>query len=129
MKFEAVGPDGKVKATTHYIECIEIDTIDCRARAGYKFKLDGKIVSPTSLKAFINNAIGTAASSDATLTPSATIGDNTKRSVKSIICINNGKTYKNMSEAGRDLGIDSALISYSLKVGRPTKGYSFAFVE
>lgn len=129
MKFEAIGPDGKVKATTQYIECIEVDTIDCRARAGYKFRLDGKIVSPTNLKAFINNSIGTATSSDSTLTPSTTIGDNSKRAVKSIICMNNGKTYKNMSEAGRDLGIDSALISYSLKVGRPTKGYSFAFAE
>lgn len=128
MRFEAIGPDGKVKFNTCYLECIEKDTIDRRARAGYKFRLDGKLISPANLKSLIHqsssNNLTQCTSSEYT-----TANDSVKRSVKSIKCLNNNKVYKNMSEAGRDLGIDSALISYSLKVGRPTKGYSFEFVE
>lgn len=134
MKFEAIGPDGKVKYTTEYVSCIDLDALDARARAGYKFRLDGKTVSKIAVKAYVDehsDHVVTSVSSEASSCSDKCIkpAEPVKRSVKSIRCINNGKVYKNMSEAGRDLNLDSALISYSLKVNRPTKGYSFEFVE
>lgn len=98
------------------LSCIDYDHCVSQKEVGYTFKLDGKTVSLNQIRELLKI--------DAPK-PSET----TTRKVRSIRCINNGKVYKTMSEAGKNLGIDSAQISYSLKVNRPTKGYSFEFIE
>lgn len=123
MKFEVVRKqDNKVMMYTEHESCIDFQYFDSQEQAGYYFRLDGKKMSGKAIKAHFGYSDK---SND-----SPSISNDTKiRKVRPIRCINNGKQYKNMSEAGKDLGLDSALISYSLKVGRPTKGYSFEFVD
>ena len=123
MKFEVINPDGRVVYNTEHKQCIDISDIDVQSAAGYKFRLDGKVVSRNKLKEWLVSTEHDVPRPETQHTSATT------RSVKQIKCLNNGKIYKNMSEAGRDLGIDSALISYSLKVNRPTKGFSFEFVS
>lgn len=53
----------------------------------------------------------------------------TKRKVRPVKCVQNDKIYKNMSEAGRDLGIDPAAVSEAVKKNKPYKGYTFEIVE
>lgn len=98
------------------LSCIDYDHCVSQKEVGYTFKLDGKTVSLNQIRELLKI--------DA---PKPV--ESTTRKVRSIRCINNDKVYRTMSEAGKDLGIDSAQISYSLKVDRPTKGYSFEFVE
>ena len=43
MKFEAIGPDGKVKMSTEHRNCIyPPDTLKRMAAAGYTFRLNGQ---------------------------------------------------------------------------------------
>lgn len=126
MEFEHIY-NGECKCCDAHISCIDIRAVEHQAAIGYKFKLNGKSITLSQIREFLssNGAPSTtkAAESVTKVAPQST------RKVRSIRCLNNNKTYKNMSEAGKDLGLDSAQISYSLKVGRPTKGYSFEFVE
>lgn len=123
MKLEVVRKhDDKVMMSTEHESCIDFQYFDSQEQAGHYFRLDGKKMSGKAIKAHFGY-------SDKNDDLSATSTSATTRKVRSIRCINNGKQYRNMSEAGKDLGLDSALISYSLKVGRPTKGYSFEFVD
>jgi len=122
MQFEHIGPDGECKCVDVHISCINIENCIDQAANGYKFKLDGKRIELSEVKKLVGYT-------GRTSQQSATTAETTTRKVRSIRCLNNGKTYKNMSEAAKDLGLDSAQISYSLKVGRPTKGYEFEFAD
>jgi hypothetical protein len=51
-----------------------------------------------------------------------------KRKVRPVKCLENNTTYKNMSEAGRDLGFDPAAISDAVKRNRSYKGYTFQII-
>lgn len=42
-----------------------------------------------------------------------------------VICINNGKMYRNQKEAGEDLGIDPSWISWCITKNKEYKGYTF----
>lgn len=44
---------------------------------------------------------------------------------RTIVCLNNGKVYKTQKDAGEDLNIDPANISYSITSGKAYKGYTF----
>lgn len=44
---------------------------------------------------------------------------------RTIICNNNGKVYRNQTEAGKDLGIDPSYISECITKNKEYKGYSF----
>lgn len=46
-----------------------------------------------------------------------------------ILCVDTGKIYNKQSEAAKDLGIDPAAISDSLKSGKRRAGYIFERVE
>lgn len=135
MKFEVVRKcDDKTMMSTECESCIEFEYLDSQESAGYYFRLDGKKVTAKEVKKRFNyidnnNSNSRSAYDDEPSTKNESSAVPTTRKVRAIRCINNGKTYKNMSEAGKDLGLDSALISYSLKVNRPTKGYSFEFVD
>lgn len=122
MRFEHIGPDGQCKCVDVHISCIDIEDCVSQAANGYKFKLDGKAIGITQIKQLVGY---TGKPHTTVVTPA----DTSTRKVRPICCISNGKVYKNMSEAAKDLGIDSAMISYSLKVGRPTKGYEFKFAD
>lgn len=122
MQFEHIAPDGRTKCVTHDVSCIDLkDCID-QAAHGWKFRLDGKAISLTGVKQLVGDA---SASSQGQELNSTTSG----KRVRAVRCKNNQKVYRNMSEAAKDLGLDSAQISYSLKVGKPTKGYQFEFVD
>lgn len=120
MEFEHIGPDGQCKCVDVHISCINIENCIDQAANGYKFKLDGKRIELAQVKQLVGYTREPA-------NPPAS--EPTTRKIRSIFCLNNGKLYKNMSEAGKDLGLDPATISYSLKVGRPMKGYEFKFVD
>lgn len=135
MKFEVVRKyDDQTMMSTEYESCVGFEYLDSQESAGYYFRLDGKKITAKEVKKRFNykddkNSNSRSASDNEPSTKNESSSTPTTRKVRAIRCINNGKTYKNMSEAGKDLGLDSALISYSLKVNRPTKGYSFEFVE
>lgn len=48
---------------------------------------------------------------------------------KQVRCIDTGKVYPNQSAAARDLHIDPAQVSDSIKTGRPRSGYRFEKVK
>lgn len=132
MKFEVIRKyDNAPMMSTESESCIGFEFLDSQEKAGYYFKLDGKRITAKELKKKFGYKDGqsTKSSESANDNKSAASTPVTTRKVRAIRCINNNKVYANMSEAGKDLGLDSALISYSLKVNRPTKGYSFEFVE
>ena len=134
MKFEVIRKyDNKTMMCTEDEQCISFETLESQESSGYYFKLDGKRISAKELKSRLNYhpaAVQTHTTGNKVASEVSEIAKPTStRKVRSIRCINNNKIYKNMSEAGKDLGLDSALISYSLKVNRPTKGYSFEFIE
>ena len=134
MKFEVIRKyDNKTMMCTEDEQCISSETLESQESSGYYFKLDGKRISAKELKSRLNYrpaAVQTHTTGNKVTSEVSEIAQPTStRKVRSIRCINNNKIYKNMSEAGKDLGLDSALISYSLKVNRPTKGYSFEFIE
>lgn len=132
MKFEVIRKyDNAPMMSTESESCIEFEFLDSQEKSGYYFKLDGKRITANELKKKFGYKDGqsTKSSESNNDNKSAESTPVTTRKVRAIRCINNNKVYANMSEAGKDLGLDSALISYSLKVNRPTKGYSFEFVE
>lgn len=132
MKFEVVRKyDNKTMMSTEHESCIGFEHLDSQESSGYYFRLDGKKITAKELKTRFTYNEDNVQHNTATVIDSNTELPSTSsvRKVRPIRCINNGKIYKNMSEAGKDIGLDSALISYSLKVGRPTKGYTFEFVD
>lgn len=130
MKFEVVRKyDNRPMMSTDNPSCIGFKYLDAQEASGYYFRVDGKRVSGAEIRRRFNYqqpAEEIAAASSTVSTSSAP----PVRKVKKIRCINNNKIYNNMSAAARDIGIDPAAVSYSMKVGRPTtSGYSFDFVE
>lgn len=130
MKFEVVRKyDNRPMMSTDNPNCIGFKYLDAQEASGYYFRVDGKRISGAEIKKRFNYqelAEEIVASSLTARTPSAS----TARKVKKIRCITNNKIYNNMSAAARDIGLDPAAVSYSMKVGRPTtSGYSFEFVE
>lgn len=98
MKFEVIGPDGHCKMSTTYEEYIPYTYMPQMAQNGYKFRLDGKIVSLTT-------AMG-------------------KR--KSMIqCVETGECFNTQAEAAKTYEIDPSLVSDSIKTGKTWKGYTF----
>lgn len=50
MKFEVINPDGETVFNTESKKCIPTKSqIESMAKAGYKFKLDGKAISKKKL--------------------------------------------------------------------------------
>ena len=136
-------PKGKQEVTyssTEYVQCINFDHLDSMENAGYFFRVNGVKMTANQVRKHFNAGrdkdIPTQAedpeivaiSHDLRLT--AKVENKPKRRVRPIRCANNNKIYTNMSACARDLGIDPAIVSYSIANGRPTKqGYSFEFVD
>lgn len=138
MKFEVI-KDNSCYYSTTYIECIPTWQLKAMKDAGYKFRVDGKISTLSSVLSMCGSCITSphvprrlvhAAPAERMILTKVRSDNQKSRKIRPIRCNQNGQTYKTMSEAGRALNIDPAAISYSLKVNRPTtSGYTFSFIE
>ena len=136
-------PKGKQEVTyasTEYVQCINFEYLDSMENAGYFFRVDGVKMTASQVRKHFNigrnKDIPTQAEEpeivaiSPDLKPSAKEDNKPKRKVRPIRCTNNNKIYTNLSACARDLGIDPAIVSYSIANRRPTKqGYSFEFVD
>ena len=109
---------------------------------GWRFKIDGKFVPKTNFRSSMEAAIDAAKDDDGTTyTPGDTTpapastptvkSESVKRTRRGgkVRCIDTGKIYNSQSEAAKDLKIDPAQVSDSIKTGRPRSGYTFEKVE
>ena len=56
MKFEVINPFGKPVMTTEYKECVpDKEQINAMLKAGYKLKLNGKILNKKEVIEFVTN--------------------------------------------------------------------------
>lgn len=110
MLFEVFAKDGTGRFQTSSESCIPYDNLDSMNKAGFKFKLDGKRITVKDIKERRKKVSSRSADGD---------------SVYVIRCIETGKTYNKQSDAARDLGIDPAQVSDSIKTGRKRSGYTF----
>lgn len=100
MKFQVIDPNGVPKMSTEYESCIPYRHLKSLEGAGYKFSVDGKVVSASKLLQ--------------------------KREVKTYIrCIETGELFSKQSEAAKHLNIDPAQVSDSIKTGKKRSGYTF----
>ena len=57
MKFECVNRDGRTMSSTTYMSCLPTERqIESMSNVGYKFKLDGKIISKKKVKEIIRGS-------------------------------------------------------------------------
>lgn len=144
MLFKVIGPDGQTKVGTDSIQCIyPEDVLLSMSRCGYKFELNGKRATAKTVSDYVKG----------NMCPSSEIEENseetedsanndvvsdkqekkpkpeTSKKVGRIRCVDTGKVYNKQSEAARDLGIDPAAVSDSLKTGRKRAGYLFERVD
>lgn len=124
MLFEVLR-DNTVYMHTEHLTCINIDDVKNQASAGYKFKVDGKFVTLSQILKMVG------CNHDVDTTTSVSVEPvKPKRKVRKVYCYETKTLYDNMSIAGRELGIDPAAISYSIKVNRSTtSGYTFSVTE
>lgn len=113
MVFEIFDRNGVRVSVTESLTCIPFDDIPHMANAGYKFKLDGKAISKTRIMEMCNQV------------PSQPVSSVSVSYSKQVRCIDTGKVYMNQSQAAKDLNIDPAQVSDSIKTGRPRSGYRF----
>lgn len=116
MEFEVLNSSDMCVMATTYENCIPYEYIDSMIAANYRFKLDGKFLSKTKLSEIVR--------SRSVLHSSLCCDGEVKRKSK-VRCIDTGKLYDTQSEAARDLKIDPAQVSDSIKTGRPRSGYTF----
>lgn len=128
MLFEVVR-DNKVYMSTEEPSYIPYNDLDSMQKSGYKFKLDGRVISASQLKS--RNSTPAKVTECKAVEPKVTSSTSTttKRKVRRVYCKQTDTIYKNMSEAGRALGLDPAAVSYAIQVNRPTtSGYTFSIV-
>lgn len=125
-KFEVVrSNDGVTVMYTEDSSCITKEEVECLASAGYKFKLDGKIISKQAVKDY---ACGEETKSGK---EAKSVEENTEHKgsrIKVVLCVTTGETFKNQSLAAKRYSIDPAQVSDSIKTGRPRSGYVFEYV-
>lgn len=108
--YEVYGPDKELKMVTNSAECLPKEHVDDMFAEGYVFKDGGKLMTKSQVKSAKNTA-----AIDATALPGK----------PRILCVTTGKVYVNQSAAARDLGIDPAQVSDSIKTGKVRSGYLF----
>lgn len=114
--FEVYKPNDMGGMITESPECIPYNDLDKMYQAGYRFKLNGRAVGKNDIK----NKV------DAVLHTGTNVSSNSHKVSKCfILCVDNGVEYPTQSAAARDLGIDPAQVSDSIKTGRPRSGYTF----
>lgn len=114
--FEVYKPNGTSGMITESPECIPYEDIDKMYQAGYRFKLNGRTVGKNDIKTKV----------DAILHSSTNVSSKSHKDSRCfILCVDTGIEYPTQSAAARDLGIDPAQVSDSIKTGRPRSGYTF----
>lgn len=153
MLFQVKDTSGRIMFYTEYESCIPITNLDSMSNAGLVFYLDGKKASATAVRAKFkdsNTASVSKISPSSNKNKKPTEAD-TPRSAKckprsktskiaekfdfskvefsitsrTIVCLTNGKVYKNQSEAAKDLGIDPSYISDCVCHNKEYKGLKF----
>lgn len=155
--FEAVRSiDNRTMMSTNQDSCVPYEYLKSMKEAGYRFKVAGKFVNIQDLKKAIKLALSQGVGElggnnfvdeDATLESEDIIvmgvdlakGEDKVFAVtevksvpaksKEVRCLETGKVYKNQSEAAKDLKIDPAQVSDSIKTGRKRSGYTFERVN
>lgn len=118
MNFEVIrSNDNAVVMHTDSSSCITTDEIDMLSSAGYKFRVDGKLVSKQVAKQYATSV----SESNPVVTEPVT-------GTKMVHCVTTGETFKNQSLAAKKYNIDPAQVSDSIKTGRPRSGYVFEYV-
>lgn len=112
MKFTVVGPDKQKKMSTEYVELIPYEHLSSMAAAGYKFVVDGKVVSKAQVQSMQPNNRQSRGDANGT----------------HILCVTTGDRFNTQSEAAKRYSIDPAQVSDSIKTGRPRSGYIFTKV-
>lgn len=125
MKFTTVNSNGQAMCT--YIDCIPFDDIEQMAKAGYKFKLDGKVISKSAVIAMQPTIKHSVDTNPADTNTSNTASTNNKS--RAVRCVDTGEVFNNQSAAAKHFNIDPAQVSDSIKTGRPRSGYTFEKVE
>lgn len=126
MKFEVVNKDGQVVMWTDSIDCIPTsDELDVIASSGYRYKIDGKVVS----KSRVNEAVGGTTSTASVLSSTSSKVDIQTKSKTKIKCLETGKVYANKSEASRDTHVSDSSIYDSIKLKKSVKGLTFVTVN
>lgn len=114
--FEVYKPNDMGGMITESPECIPYEDLDKMYQAGYRFKLNGRAVGKNDIKNKVNAVLHTGTN----------VSSNSHKVSKCfILCVDNGVEYPTQSAAARDLGIDPAQVSDSIKTGRPRSGYTF----
>lgn len=114
--FEVYKPNDMGGMITESPECIPYEDLDKMYQAGYRFKLNGRAVGKNDIKNKVNAVLHTGTN----------VSSNSHKAGKCfILCVDNGVEYPTQSAAARDLGIDPAQVSDSIKTGRPRSGYTF----
>lgn len=114
--FEVYKPNDMGGMVTESPECIPYEDLDKMYQAGYRFKLNGRAVGKNDIKNKVNAVLHTGTN----------VSSNSHKVSKCfILCVDNGVEYLTQSAAARDLGIDPAQVSDSIKTGRPRSGYTF----
>ena len=98
MKFEVIGPDGACKMSTTYEEYIPYAYLQQMHENGYKFRLDGKLISIAAIKGHKQTMVR---------------------------CVETGALFVKQIDAARTYGIDPAVVSDSIRTGKTYKGYTF----
>lgn len=155
MKFQIVNPAGAYVMVTEHSECLyDKETISDMNSAGYKFRIDGKLVPVSKFKEYLsgNSISDTSRTDDLDSKQESDKSIETKNNLKSsffhssdntskiitsstthkfkmkVRCIDTGEIFSKQSEAAKKYGIDPAAVSDSLKTGRKRAGYTFEWV-
>ena len=143
MLFKVIGPDGQTKVGTDSVQCIyPEDVLLSMSRCGYKFELNGKRSTAKAVSDYVKeNMYSSEIEENSEETEDSANNDvvidtqekkpkpEISKKVGKIRCVDNGKVYNKQSEAAKDLGIDPAAVSDSLKTGRKRAGYLFERVD
>lgn len=97
------------------------ETINIMSGSGYKFKIDGSVVTKGAVLSLINSTDARQAA-PAIATISNNKPTNTSKKVR---CIETNTVYDSQSAAAKAFNIDPAQVSDSIKTGRKRSGYTF----
>lgn len=127
MKFEVINSNGQVVMQTESIECVPTpDELDAISSAGYRYKVDGKIVAKSKVLEAVGGSKSTASSVSKDVKSSGTATQT--KLTKGVRCIETGTIYRNKVEAGKALGMSDSSVYDSIRLKKKVKGYSFEIV-
>ena len=142
MRFEVINSNGRCMQLTEHPNCVPYNFLESMAAHGYKFRVDGKIVSKNRVRQAVEESLGVVSKNtitepekveilgvDLAASPDRT-GNKEKMQSKgkpkiAIMCVEDNITFESQSEAAEHYGISPMSVSNSIKSGKPTKGHTF----